>query len=270
MLNRDTFVPDNTILLFNAEFTDEELKAKDAGFNSSIISDEKLKWLTARPNKKRDWFNPHFYRCLPLSIGNQYGFVIRNEYSFAVEWDGSESDKAIKIFLPVQEAETVGLFPRIDSLFGSGILTVSVPYVLRTPPGVNLITLNPPNVVLPNITVMTGVIETDNLRQTFTFNLKLQMPNIRTTFAAGTMLAAFLPIPRYYNDSFEIKFAKDVLSKEEYLEELWAINDTHKSRVDFKQVNPPGSVDRRYLLGKDVYGNEFLDHQNKVKYKKYE
>ena len=30
--------------------------------------------------KTRDWFSKEFYRCLPLTIGNQYGFIIKSEY----------------------------------------------------------------------------------------------------------------------------------------------------------------------------------------------
>ena len=30
---------------------------------------------------KRDWFNSHFYKCLPLSIGNMQGFVFSLPYT---------------------------------------------------------------------------------------------------------------------------------------------------------------------------------------------
>ena len=33
-------------------------------------------------NKKRDWFVKHAYFCLPLVIGNQYGFGIKSLKAF--------------------------------------------------------------------------------------------------------------------------------------------------------------------------------------------
>ena len=44
---------------------------------------------------KRDWFNSHFYYCLPLTIGNQYGFVINSLRDFEASWDGTDSDAII-------------------------------------------------------------------------------------------------------------------------------------------------------------------------------
>jgi len=40
-------------------------------------------------NMKRDWFNEHFYYCLPINIGNQYGFAIKSLRDLDIVWDGS-------------------------------------------------------------------------------------------------------------------------------------------------------------------------------------
>ena len=37
---------------------------------------------------KRDWFVKHAYYCLPLTIGNQYGFLIKSLYDFNILWNG--------------------------------------------------------------------------------------------------------------------------------------------------------------------------------------
>jgi hypothetical protein len=239
-------VPDKTIAAF--------YDALDA---ETVIA---AKELIQKSTKKRDWFTPHFYRCLPLTIGNQYGFTISSQFDFAVEWDGSDSRDAVKIFTFIDEKELDKLYPRIESHFGSGIITINPPFTLRTPPGVNLMTINPPNHVLPNITVMTGVIETDNLRRNFTFNLKIQMPGIRTFFPAGTPLAGFIPIPRYYADSFEIKDAEEIFNEEIFIEEMQATLDigTYRDQVE---VDYKHKVGKLYFKGIDVYGNKFPDHQ---------
>jgi len=239
-------VPDNTIAIFyNALDTETDISAKQ---------------LIQRSTKKRDWFTPHFYRCLPLTIGNQYGFTISSQFDFAVEWDGNDSVDSVRVFTFLDESETDKLYPRIETHFGHGIVTINPPFTLRTPPGVNLMTINPPNHILPNITVMTGVIETDNIRRNFTFNLKIQMPGIRTFFPAGTPLAGFIPIPRYYADSFEIKDAEEIFNEETFIEEIQAYLDTAMFR-DEVEVDYKHEVGKLYFKGVDVYGNKFPDHQ---------
>jgi hypothetical protein len=216
--------------------------------------------MVKKPDKKRDWFSPHFYRCLPLTIGNQYGFTVSSEFDITFEWNGGDSEESIFFQFDENRGDLDKLYPRIDSHFGHGIVTVSTPYFFKTPPGVNLITINPPNYVIPNVTVMTGVIETDNLRRFFTFNLKIQIPNIRTTIPAGYPLAAFIPIPRYYCDEFNLDFAENIFSKEIVDEEIKAEEDAveHREKVEPTLKN---GVGKHYMQGKDVYGNVFKDHQ---------
>jgi hypothetical protein len=121
-------------------------------------------------------------------------------------------------------------------------------------------TINPPNFIIPNITVMTGVVETDNLRRNFTFNLKIQIPDIEVNIPAGIPLAAFIPIPRYYADSFELKMADELFSKEVVEEEVTAENDAIIKRETVELLTK-NQVGKDYLKGNDVYGNPFPDHQ---------
>jgi hypothetical protein len=248
MLNKKIKVPKNTIAVFTDSFT-----------NSWYYNDkDRLKNVIDKPPKKRDWFTPHFYKCLPLSIGNQYGFIIKSEFDFSFIWDGSDSPDGISFFPNMLNKELEDKHPNIESHFGHGIITISTPFWLRTPPGVNLMTINPPNYVIPNITAMTGVVETDNLRRNFSFNLKIQIPNIEVKISAGSALAAFIPIPRYYADKFELKYAEDIFSEELIDEEIQAYSDTMISRFELETEK----AGRHYLLGKDIYENKFPDHQN--------
>jgi hypothetical protein len=206
---------------------------------------------------KRDWFTSHFYRCLPLSIANAYGFYVKSEFDFSAIWDGTQNRDSVTIKLLDSDKN---LYPKVDSRFGSGIITLTYPFQLRTPPGVNLMTINPPNIVIENVTVMSGVIETDNLRWFFTFNLKLQKPNVETHFKKGDPLSGFIPIPRYYADGFNLKNFESIVSEDEYTEELQASMDFAYKRNEIEQYLP-NRVGRDYYLGKDVYGNVFEDHQ---------
>jgi hypothetical protein len=248
MINQGINVPDKTIAIF----TDP--------YKTLFHSTEKnrLNNIIEKSPKKRDWFTPHFYRCLPLLIGNQYGFIIKSEFDFSFVWDGREENDSIKFEFGINSENQ---FPVISSHFGSGIITINPPFILRTPPGVNLMTISPPNFIIPNVTVMTGVVETDHIRSNFTFNLKVQIPNIKVDVKAGTPLAAFIPIPRYYADSFELKHAEDIFSQEIIDEELQANLDAFTFRSG-PEKELPNSVGRLYFRGEDIYKNKFPDHQS--------
>jgi hypothetical protein len=243
MINKEHIIPDNTIAVFIPEK------------NNALV--ERLDSVLLPSPKKRDWFNSHFYRCLPLTIGNQYGFIVKTEFPFAYEWDGGDSPDAVKLYFP---KETDSFYPRIETHFGHGIISINPPWILRTPPNVNLMTINPPNYVIPNITVMTGVVETDNLRRNFLFNLKIQVPNMRIELPAGTPLAAFIPIPRFYVDKFNLVLASDLFDKDVIEEELKAADDATEYRNNV-ELTLPHNVGKHYLKGTDLYGNQFLNHQ---------
>lgn len=246
MINQGNDVPEKTI----AVFLDDPQK-----FGADRVPN-----IMSKPDKKRDWFTEHFYRCLPLAIGNQYGFIIKSEFAFDFEWNGGPDLYDTKVYVDLPDEESAKLFPSIMPHFGNGTFTINPPFTLRTPPGVNLMTMAVPNHVIPNLTVMTGVVEADNLRRNFTFNFRVQIPNWRIHVPAGTPLAAVMPIPRYYGDQFELKMAEDVFSPEVVAEEIKAQDDAAFKRVNVES-NLKFGVGRDYYQGRDVYGNVFPDHQ---------
>jgi hypothetical protein len=246
MINQGNNVPDKTIAVFIDHM--------------SSLKYEDLHTILDQLDTKRNWFDSNFYRCLPLTIANKYGFVIKSQFSFSFNWNGDNNIEGIEIYTDETEGNVDNKYPRVESHFGSGIITVALPLTFRTPPGVNLMTINPPNIILPNITVMSGVVEADNLRRDFTFNLKVQIPNIQVHIPAGTPLAAIIPVPRYYCDGFKLKNADDLFSQELILEESQAKSDTITKRTELEILNKY-KIGRDYLQGKDVYDNYFKDHQ---------
>jgi hypothetical protein len=245
MINQGNDVPDNTIAVFYK--------------NNLNMSDERLGHMLSKPDKKREWFYPNFYKCLPLAIGNTYGFIITAEYDFTVYWSGGEGVDDLKINIPDIKAAQYG-HPSIVSNFGAGIFTVNTPFFIRTPPNVNIMTINPPNYILPLSTVMCGVVETDNLRKNFTFNVKVHVPDAEITFHAGHPIGAFIPIPRNYADNFELRPATEIFDKETVREEVQACQDADDKRDMNREKNPP-EFDRDYIRGVDTYGNKFNNHQ---------
>jgi len=212
-------------------------------------------------NHKRDWFTPNFYRCLPLSIGNMQGFVFSSPFTLEILWNGGNNNEDLQIAfmddsgLNVQDMNHV----HFKSEFGHGILTAHFPGVLKTPPGVNLMTIAPPNFPLLGISPMTGVVETDNLRFTFTLNFKVDMPNTLIRIEKDYPIMGILPIPRYFCDSFELKNAYDIFDKKDVEDERKIIHDHTLYR---KKQNEYGrGSEGLYYKGMDFYKNKFDDHQ---------
>lgn len=213
--------------------------------------------------KHRNWFSDHAYLCLPLVIGNQYGYVVKAQYDFDVIWNGGDRTKDLQIIYKNNIANGYkGQW--ISSHFGLGIITVQNHFTLRTSDATNLMTINPPNYFIDGIHYMTGVIECDNLRRDFTFNLKVTRPNYLVQIKKGDWIGCFIPVPRYYVESFQLVDAKEVLTEEEIRTEIQAAADAGKERetIDKEKSHRAG---RRYFRGEDVYGNKFPDHQRRVK-----
>lgn len=209
---------------------------------------------------KRDWFVKHAYYCLPLTIGNQYGFAIRSMYDFTAIWNGGESRNDLIVTVDDSKDPNKQV---ISSHFGMGVITVQNRFHFRTPLGVNLITLNPPNTFIPNLQNMTGVIETDNLRRDFTFNLKITVPNVLISVKAGDLIGCVLPVPRFTVENYEVKMANEVVSQIVIDAERKAGSAFAAERTgpDTKKPNNNG---RRYANGVDIYDNEFYQHQRNM------
>ena len=100
-------VPDKTIAVVVSPIIEDSSSVENRVFN-----------LIHKPNKTREWFTPHFYRCLPLVVGNQYGFVVTNEFDFAFTWNGESNTSAITFdFYEEKETLSKKLF-MVESHFG--------------------------------------------------------------------------------------------------------------------------------------------------------
>jgi hypothetical protein len=211
---------------------------------------------------KRDWFINHAYHCLPLVIGNQYGFAIKSLYDFTAEWNGCQAPQDLKVEVFNESSPFIG-HQFISSHFGMGIITIQNRFHFRTPPGVNLMTINPPNMFTPGLCNMTGVVETDNLRRDFTFNLKVTTPNTKISVKKGDIISAFIPIQRYFVDKFDMVLANELFSDEVISAERDMGQKFGKER-QFEDINKLNGNGRRYMNGEDADGNQFPDHQRRI------
>ena len=211
---------------------------------------------------KRDWFTPHFYKCLPLSIANMQGLAFSSPFSFEVFWNGGHTIDSISF--NVYNDSEIHNFEKmnhvsVSSEFGHGIFTMHFPLLLKTPPNVNLMTIAPPNYPLIGITPMSGVVETDNLSFTFTLNFKIDLPDTLFKIEKNYPLMGIIPIPRNYCDSFELINAYDILNKDDIEEQRQISQEQNLSREKQNKYNE--KVDGRYYKGTDIRNNKFKNHQ---------
>jgi hypothetical protein len=207
---------------------------------------------------KRDWFTSHFYYCLPITIGNQHGFVIKSLRDFDVIWDGTNNDAIITFINSDNEHKQY-----IKGGFSQGIITIQNKFALKTPIGVNIMTIQPPNMFIPGCVAMTGVIETDQIRRDFTFNLKITVPNLKIEIRKGDPLGAFIPVPRNFINSFQVDLIDNIFEKQLHENEL-----EEQSRLSIERTTTdkekPHESGRRYFNGVHTDGSKYFDHQKRL------
>lgn len=210
--------------------------------------------------KERDWFVPHAYRCLPLVMGNQLGFAVHTFYAFTVCWLGGDQPHEVQVTIPDGVAEGLRKLQTVEPHFGMGTFTVQFRATLRTPPGVNLLVLPPPNQIKKGVWPMTALVEADNLRRDFTFNIRLTEPARMVQYQPGDMIAALLPVPRGFPDQFELADLRDLAPADVIEEELKAQTFAAftRSQADPSQAS---GVGRMYMRGLDPFGHPFPEHQ---------
>jgi hypothetical protein len=129
------------------------------------------------------------YRCLPMLIANQAGWVITCPVSFTATWNGGQRLSDVSLDFAGLDPD-----PRILSHFGSGIVTFRIPYLFRTPERVALWVRGPANAPKDGASPLEGIVETDWSVATFTMNWKLTRPKARISFAKGEPFCMVTPI----------------------------------------------------------------------------
>jgi hypothetical protein len=241
-------VPENTILIVPSAVDHD-------GFYKEVVK-------PLKGNPKRDWFSSHFYYCLPLTIANQYGFLIESLRDFEVIWPGGEQDVQITFLNDDNNNKQI-----IKNGFRNGIITVQNMFAIKTPIGINVMTIQPPNMFIPGCVSMTGVIETDQIKRDFTFNIKVTVPNLKITVKKGDPLGAFIPIPRYFVDNFDARLVTDIFDRALHVNEVQEAINLGNERLTTDKTKPHESG-RRYFNGINFDGTPYPNHQKRVPQRK--
>lgn len=193
--------------------------------------------LQLRPaERSRQWMDDTTQRfanrCLPLTMANQYGWEILCSHRIQATWNGNTATNGIHI----EYLDGHGT-PPASSHFGFGILTFSMPWLFRTPPGWNLLLRGPMNRPKAGIAPLDGLIEADWIDSTFTMNWKFTRTGT-VQFDIDEPIGLLIPVQRDSLEAFEPEI-RDIRSDPELAErfENWS-----KSRSTFiKDLREPGS-----------------------------
>ena len=202
-------------------------------------------------------------RCLPLTIANQSGWLICNPASFCVRWDGGPSPDGVQIVF-----DSVPPDRRISSLFGHGTITFNMPYLFRTPEGINLWVKGPSNSPKDGVQALEGVVETDWTAATFTMNWKLTRPGQTVRFERGEPICMVVPFPRDLLHSLHP--LRQPLEREPELHDRY--QTWSQQRDEFQRrvaAGDPAATragwQKDYFQGRDPGTEKFAEHQTKLK-----
>ena len=219
----------------------------------------------------RPWMNStpkrFAYRCLPMVIANQWGWMIVARQRVEAIWNGMQPISGL-----VVACTGVGT-PAASSHFGSGILTFHMGYLFRTPPGYNLHVRGPANCPKDGIYPLEGIVESDWVEATFTMNWQMTRPNHKVVFEVGEPIAMISPVQRGDLERFvpEIVPLSDDPDLTAKYREWSASRDSFNAglRVQGSDARKSG-WQKDYTRGQTVRGDAAPNHQTAVELKEFE
>ncbi len=224
---------------------------------------------------RRDWMDnfPHRvpYRCLPLNMANQAGWVIRTPVNFHVTWNGKHDLVGLKVdFTDKMPKEREAAFARhIRSNFGGGIVTFAFPWLFRTPPGIGLWVHGPANEFPYNARALEGLVESDWAHAPFTMNWKIEKRNTAAYFREGDVVCVLTPFPLDLLEGLEPRImpiganpalaARFEAAKQERDETLRRAMEGAKQGFELN-----------YMRGQDLEGGTWANHRTNFKLRPFE
>ncbi len=203
----------------------------------------------------RQWMDdfPHgfAYRCIPLLSGNQLGWVLRCPVGFSATFKTDDHQTGIQLMF---DANPEHWKHRILGHFGRGVLTFSLPWLFRTPPGYGLLVRGMNNFVKPGAQALDAFIETDWAFSTFTMNWRLLYRDRTVRFEQGDPVCQVLPYPKDLPEQFTLQQAP-LASNAELQADYQKWSQSRREFIDRKDRSPT-EWQKQYLHGTEKQGQE--------------
>jgi Family of unknown function (DUF6065) len=191
---------------------------------------------------KRTWMdqssNRFAYRCLPLSIANQTSWDVICPSSIKAIWQGDKSVNGVDVqYLDDHQ------FKYASSIFGEGVLTFHVDFVITSSENTSLLVKGPANHFKKHLSPLEAIVETHWLPFTFTYNWIFNEPG-EVVFEKGEPMFSFFPINLDYVESFSTE-VDYIVNDPEFKE---AYNSYCNSRSNFISSTRSGDDWQKYYM----------------------
>src|SRR5437763_5130905 len=198
-------------------------------------------------------------RCLPMLMSNQAGWFILSSHTLLVTWDGGDSLSSMQIECLEGSGRHTAL-----SHFGHGILTWRLPYLFRTPPGINLLVRGPANWPKDGAYALEGLVETDWSMAPFTMNWKLTRANQHILFRMDEPICMIVPQPRGDLEAFRPEI-RDIETTPDISHDYHRWSESRRQfLIDVKVPDSEAAAmgwQKDYFQGNTPDGQRFTEHQ---------
>ena len=209
---------------------------------------------------KRKWMNESrekfAYKCLPLTVANQYGYAVLCPADFTLDWWGGKEEKDVDFQVTSEEEY---FKDHLHSYFGGGTFTIHLDFLVKTPEGFSTYIRGVPNETKQGLKPLDGIVETDWLSYTFTYNFLLTEPG-SYSFKKGEPLFVFFPIERGTVENFELKESR----VEEDPELFTDFEDYHNKRLESLSVQGSKPVFQNFYRNGTKASGEKVNIKNHI------
>jgi hypothetical protein len=219
-----------------------------------VPSEARRPWMDATPDGYAN-------RCLPLLIANQSGWLLLNDATVRLRWDGGRAREGLTVSYEERPPRHAAI-----SHFGSGIVTWTLPYLFRTPPGWSLVVRGATNNPRPDACPLDAVVETDWSHSPFTVNWQLLRRDEDVVVREGEPLCFLYPQRRGELESFRAEIV-DVVEEPDLKRSVEAWSEARASFLGGLTVE--GSPARQQGWQKDYFqgrtdAGRRPDHQTRL------
>ena len=212
----------------------------------------KRAWIEATPNR-------FGRRCLPLTIANHAGWAICVPFGVRARWNGDDAlgNVEIEVLDPTHPARSW-----VADHFGAGIVTFSIPYVFRTPPGVQLLVRGAPNFWIEGAHALEGLVETDWASASFTMNWRIFAPNRWVRWRAGDPICFLQPVSVALLEAAQPQIV--MMSDVPAVDQAFRAWSSSREAFNADPERGPRAWQRHYYLGKEVTGERAPSHRTRL------
>jgi len=225
-------------------------------------------WTLEPAKLQRDWMDKSVrraaYRCLPMAIANQAGWVVGCPATFKARWTAAKSDAPVEIIFSDKKDQR-----GVASMFGSGIVSFVLPWLFRTSQGVGLWVRGPANSPKSDCFALEGLVETDWSPYPFTMNWMISRPKIDVWFRKGEPICMLTPFP--------IGLLEEVEPRQELIDFQPELHQNfnqavarRRDSIETKAALDEGQWELTYMQGRRPDGVAAPEHRTNLKLAPFE